>query len=194
MMQQSDSTQTHSPSPQDTHRSAWLERLPSRKDHLIFWPVFVIGLAADLWSKAFIFNYLSRHGTITFFNGVLRLVRVLNDGAAFGIFAGRAFLLSGASIIAIMIVLGLFLFGQVRHKMIVFALGLFAAGICGNLYDRLFNDGRVRDFIDVMYWPSKHWPAFNIADSLLCIGVGIMILTSLFATERPDQEPAHAQK
>ena len=59
------------------------------------------------------------------------------------------------------------------------ALGLFTAGICGNLWDRIFNDGRVRDFIDIVYWPGKHWPAFNIADSMLCIGVGLMIISSL---------------
>jgi signal peptidase II len=54
-------------------------------------------------------------------------------------------------------------------------------GVGGNLYDRLFNDGRVRDFIDVnLYVNNYHWPTFNIADSLLCIGVGLCLLDAFF--------------
>ena len=57
------------------------------------------------------------------------------------------------------------------------ALGLFTAGITGNLYDRAFNDGLVRDFIDVVIPVIDYpWPAFNIADSLLCIAIGLLII------------------
>ena len=63
------------------------------------------------------------------------------------------------------------------------ALGLFMGGVAGNLYDRLFNDGMVRDFIDV-YWRGWHWPAFNVADSMLCVAVGIFVVRSLL-TARP---------
>jgi signal peptidase II len=51
------------------------------------------------------------------------------------------------------------------------------------LYDRLFNDGQVRDFIDV-YYRSYHWHTFNVADSLLCIGVGLLIISTLLI-EKP---------
>jgi len=51
------------------------------------------------------------------------------------------------------------------------------------LYDRIFNDGRVRDFIDIVYWPGKHWPAFNVADSLLVIAVGLIIASNLLSGE-----------
>jgi signal peptidase II len=64
------------------------------------------------------------------------------------------------------------------------ALGLFAAGVCGNLYDRIFNDGLVRDFIDV-YYRQHHWPAFNVADSMLCIAVGLGIISCFWAPKRP---------
>jgi signal peptidase II len=60
------------------------------------------------------------------------------------------------------------------------AVSCINAGIIGNLYDRFFNEGRVRDFIDV-YVGSYHWPTFNVADSLLCIGVGILLLLSFTA-------------
>ena len=71
------------------------------------------------------------------------------------------------------------------------SLGLITAGVVGNLYDRLFNEGRVRDFIDV-YRGHWHWPAFNVADSLLCIGVGLIIIGML--TYPSCQKPAGGQK
>ena len=55
--------------------------------------------------------------------------------------------------------------------MVQVALGLFAAGVSGNLWDRIFNGGQVRDFIDVVYWPGRHWHTFNVADAMLCIAV-----------------------
>jgi signal peptidase II len=69
------------------------------------------------------------------------------------------------------------------------ALGLLCGGIAGNLFDRLRLD-YVTDFLD-FYVRDWHWPAFNIADAAICIGVGIYLLGSLFAkpppagTERP---------
>ena len=41
-------------------------------------------------------------------------------------------------------------------------------------------EARVRDFIDVVYWPGRHWPAFNVADTMLCIAVGLLIVSSFF--------------
>ncbi len=76
--------------------------------------------------------------------------------------------------------------------MIHIALGLFTGGILGNLYDRIFNDGMVRDFIDV-YIGNKHWPTFNVADGLLCIGVGLLII-STFVTEKSSQKHAQQHK
>jgi signal peptidase II len=91
-----------------------------------------------------------------------------------------------------MVVLGVFLFSGTQYRSIHIALGLFTGGICGNLYDRIFNDGLVRDFIDV-YIGDKHWPTFNVADSLLCIGVGLLIV-STFLTEKPSQKHAQQHK
>jgi lipoprotein signal peptidase len=51
----------------------------------------------------------------------------------------------------------------------------------------------VRDFIDVVYWPGRHWPAFNAADSMLCIAVAMMI-TAAYVTEKPCRRRARQQK
>ena len=154
--------------------------LPDLSAHLIFWPLVVIGIALDLWSKKAVFDWLEHRGSISIIDGFLRLVRALNDGAAFGLFSGHPYWLIVVSCVALVVIFAVFLFGGAKQRLVHVALGLFAAGVCGNLYDRIFNDGLVRDFIDVTIWPGKHWPAFNVADSMLCIGVGLMIVSSLF--------------
>jgi signal peptidase II len=111
------------------------------------------------------------------------LVVAENAGAAFGIAAGQRYLLVGVSVVALIIILAIFLLSGTERKLVHVALGLFTAGVCGNLWDRIFNNGLVRDFIDVVYWPGRHWPAFNVADSMLCIAVGLLII-STFSTKK----------
>ena len=160
--------------------------LPDTKTHLIFWSLMTGGLALDLWSKKAVFDWLNPHETYPIIDGFLRLIIAVNNGAAFNLFAGKPFFLATISIIAIMGIFAVFLFSGGLHKTAHIALGLFAAGVCGNLYDRLFNNGSVRDFIDV-YRENYHWPTFNVADSLLCIGVGLLIISTFF-TEKPAQK------
>jgi len=166
--------------------------LPDSKAHLIFWTLTLGGLALDLWTKRVVFDWLEQRGSVSIINGFLQFVRVLNNGAAFGIFAGKFYFLTAISVIALVVVLGVFLFSGTHNKLVHVALGLFTAGICGTLYDRIFNDGLVRDFIDV-YYRDSHWPAFNVADSLLCIGVGLLII-STFLTEKSAQKRARQHK
>jgi signal peptidase II len=166
--------------------------VPPLKSQLIFWSSMILGLALDLWSKKAVFDWLSQQKTNSFsiINGFLQLVQEQNPGAAFGIAAGRRFLLISVSIIALVVIFAIFLHSGNERRLTHVALGLFAAGVCGNLYDRLFNSGTVRDFIDVVYWPGKHWPAFNVADTLLCIAVGLMIIALLTGKSAPE----HAQQ
>jgi len=168
--------------------------LPPLKTHLIFWPLMVAGFALDLWSKKAVFDWLEQQQSngVSIIDGFLRLVMSLNDGAAFGLFSGRPYLLTVVSIIALMVIFVVSLFSGTRHTSIHIALAFFAAGVCGNLYDRIFNDGFVRDFIDV-YYQQYHWPAFNIADALLCIGVGVLMLSTFF-TGKPYQTHGRQHK
>ena len=167
--------------------------LPDSKAQLTFWSLVVVGLALDLWSKKAVFDWLEHRGPVPIIDGFLQLVRTLNNGAAFGIFAGKPYFLTVISIIALVVIFGVFLFGGSRQKLVHIALAFFAAGVCGNLYDRIFNGGLVRDFIDVVYWPGKHWPAFNVADSLLCIGVGLLLISTFF-TGKSAQRHARQRK
>jgi signal peptidase II len=150
--------------------------LPDCSAHLIFWPLMFVGIALDLWSKSAVFDRLQHHGSISIIDGFLRLVMATNNGAAFGLFAGHPYWLIIVSCVALVVIFACFFFGGGKQRLVQVALGLFAAGVCGNLYDRIFNDGQVRDFIDV-YYRQHHWPAFNVADSLLCIAVGLGIIS-----------------
>jgi len=159
--------------------------LPDLAAQLIFWPLMAVGLTLDLWSKSAVFSWLDRQPdkSVSIIEGFLKLVIAENPGAAFGRFAGHSNLLMVVSVVALIVIFAIFLFSGTQQRLAHVALALFAAGVCGNLYDRIFNNGLVRDFIDV-YYRQYHWPAFNVADSMLCVGVGLMIISSFRAPKR----------
>jgi signal peptidase II len=161
--------------------------MPDAKAHLIYWPIIAIGTSADLWTKSAVLNWLSDkpYNEYSVIDGLFMLVTRFNNGAAFSLFAGQRFGLVAISAIALLVVLGIFLFGKIDSRVMQVALGLFTAGILGNLYDRAFNDGLVRDFLD-FYIGDHHWPAFNVADSMLCIAVALIMLHSIFT--KPEEE------
>ena len=158
---------------------------PCLKAHLIFWPLVIGGLLLDLWSKKAVFEWLQQQGRSSFsiIDGFFQLVIAENAGAAFGIASGQRYFLVAISAVALVVIFAVFLFSGYEQKLVHIALGFFTGGVCGNLYDRIFNHGFVRDFIDVVYWPGKHWPAFNVADTMLCIAVGLMVISSLFTEQ-----------
>ena len=139
-----------------------------------------------MWTKSAVFDRLSPNDSIQIIPGFLRLIIALNDGAAFSLGSGRRTVLVAVSVVALIVILGLFLQGGRKSVLTTIVLGLFAGGILGNLWDRLFNHGLVRDFIDV-YVGTRHWPTFNVADMLLCVAVGLLLIAAL-VTERPGRK------
>ncbi len=108
--------------------------------------------------------------------GFLYWVHIGNTGAAWGMFQGFGMVLAGFALLTIIII---FIFRRMlslhlRSMQAVF--GLLIGGILGNLYDRV-TLGHVVDFIDVQL-PFYRWPAFNIADSAICVGVVCYIYLS----------------
>ena len=165
---------------------------PKLRSQITFWSLALAGLELDLWTKSAVFAWLDQKDSFSVIDGYLQFVTALNNGAAFGIFAGKMYMLMAVSVIALIVILAVFYLGGNQHVMVNMALGLLVAGICGNLYDRIFNNGLVRDFIDVSIG-NYHWPAFNVADSLLCIGV-VLLLISTFFTQQSSQKHAQQQK
>jgi signal peptidase II len=145
----------------------------------------------DIGSKSAVFAWLSQTQDYSFslIDGFLQFILRENSGAAFSAFQGWTKFLIIISCVAMVVVIGIFFSRKITSKTALFALGFITAGIIGNLHDRLFNDGRVRDFIDV-YVGNYHWPTFNVADSLLCIGVGLLVIVNFTAStaQTPDSQ------
>ena len=105
---------------------------------------------------------------------VFHLTFVLNPGAAFGLLAGRTWIF----VVTALLVVGGVIYGQFRiprrETLTRLALGMIGGGALGNLYDRLII-GRVVDYLDFQIWPF----VFNFADSMIVIGVGVLLCTFL---------------
>jgi len=171
-------------------------RFPDITGHLLFWPIAVSGAAFDLWSKKAVFDWLpSLPGEkYVIIEGYVNFILRVNLGAAFSMFFGQRTFLTGISTAAFLVVVGIFLFSGIHRRIMQIALGCMIAGIIGNLYDRAFNEGMVRDFIDVTIpFIGYNWPTFNIADSLLCLGVGLLIIANLTAQDQAHPGPVPQQ-
>ncbi|MFC1860967.1 signal peptidase II [Chloroflexota bacterium] len=134
-------------------------------------------VAADQLSKLWIRNNLV-YGQSIVEIGIFRITRIHNTGAAFGLFQGQSFGLTIVAAAGAVILLVYILFVRHRYPLLdntlsKLALGLVLGGTIGNLIDRL-NMGYVTDFIDIGFWP-----AFNVADSAITVGVFIFVY-SLF--------------
>jgi signal peptidase II len=119
--------------------------------------------------------------------GFFDIVFVLNPGAAFGLLATlsdevRNPLFIFISILAVVLIVFYHTRYLRSHRLVSVALGLVLGGAVGNLIDRL-RYGMVVDFLDVHAGP-YHWPAFNVADSAISVGVSLMILDMLLDWRR----------
>jgi signal peptidase II len=157
----------------------------NRRDIQVILLVFVVVLADQL-TKLWIMNSLPLHGKRIIIPGLFNLVYVTNTGAAFGLLAGEHTVWRQVFFIVVAVVaLGaiFFAYRQVKTKGIVFvfAAGLIAGGAIGNLVDRI-RFGAVVDFLD-FYIKNYHWPAFNVADSAITVGVGLFLAASIFGID-----------
>jgi signal peptidase II len=116
---------------------------------------------------------------------------VRNTGGAFGIFGGEkgglgSILFVVVSLIAIGSIVFLFIKLVEAEKTLALSFSLVLSGAIGNLIDRL-RYGEVIDFLD-FHLSSTHWPAFNVADSAICIGIGLMALELLIRDHRKKED------
>jgi signal peptidase II len=114
--------------------------------------------------------------------GPLSIHHVQNSGIAFGLFSSATAGVAVITAIAVLWMLVFFARSGSRHPVLPAALGLLIGGSVSNLADRI-RLGHVTDFIDVRYWP-----AFNLADSFIVIGVA-MLLGALVAADRAPRPP-----
>ncbi len=155
-------------------------------------------LALDQYTKHLICTGLALYGRIEVLPGYLDIIHVRNSGVAFGFLKGFGMQYKTLSLIAVSAVavflLG-FLLWQVRRdqKLQGFSLALILGGAIGNIIDR-FRLGEVVDFVDAHWLETYHWPAFNVADMAISIGIVVLLIDELLLRKKPAEQEKTGQK
>ena len=147
---------------------------------------FTASLSLDVLTKYLVTRHLLFSDKIEVVEGFFYLTHVRNPGAAFGLFATapatwRLGFFIGISLLALGIVVSFFRKLAPGDRLSSLALGFIAGGALGNLIDRVFRH-EVVDFLHFKLWRGYSWPDFNLADSFIVVGVGLLVL-ELLATE-----------
>lgn len=163
------------------------ERGASRLPLLLLISAAVVAL--DRWSKLWVKQHVELAQAITVIPKVFRITHVLNDGAAFSLFADSASpehvrwgLIAFSTAAALAVLIALIKMGR-HFTLTTLALALVLGGAIGNDYDRI-RYASVIDFLEVHIF-SYHWPDFNIADSAIVTGACLLLLDALWP--RKDQ-------
>ncbi len=149
--------------------------------------VVTLILIVDQWSKTAALHHLSVIYSRKIIDGFFSLTLVMNSGVAFGVFSGiesslKAYLLLLLSGVTVGLVVFYYFYEKSLQFMSRFGLVLVVGGAFGNMIDR-WRFHKVVDFLD-FYWQGYHWPAFNIADCAISVGVTILLLDALLAWRR----------
>ena len=143
-----------------------------------YFAVIIGAVLTDQLTKAWILGAFNLYESREIIPGFLNLVYVTNSGAAFSMFASvdspwRHYFFLGIGLLAIIgLTIAYFKLRRV-NRIYPIGLALIAGGAIGNLIDRI-RFGSVVDFLD-FYVGNFHWPAFNVADSAICIGAALCI-------------------
>jgi signal peptidase II len=136
--------------------------------------VAVAAVGADQLTKALVSSRLALGNAVEII-GPFTIHHVRNTGIAFGLFSEATTIVIGLTGIAIAALMLFFAHSGRRHPLLPAAVGLVLGGSASNLVDRL-RLGHVTDFLDLDYWP-----AFNLADTFIVVGVGLLFLSFVAA-------------
>lgn len=146
--------------------------------------IILFGIGIDQLTKFLSVRFLAPVGSVPLWKGVLHLTYVENRGAAFGMLSDKRWLFMIVSTLAI-VAIGVYLFAAKKMSLLsAVALSMIVSGGVGNMIDRLFL-GYVVDFID---FTLIHFAVFNGADSFVCVGAGLMILSLLLEIIREEKK------
>jgi len=159
---------------------------PTRRKYVLFSVFAVVSLLLDQWTKVMARDVLRPRGPFNpkvVIQGFFDLRYAENPGVAFSMFQdlpGGRILLTLLAVVALVVVIAYLRKTPVEATRVHVALGLVGGGAIGNLVDRVMY-GKVTDFI---VWKKgiHEWPAFNIADAALCVGVGLILLDWILAS------------
>lgn len=133
----------------------------------------------DQYTKYMVSVHIPKYYSMSVIDHFFNLTHIRNTGVAFGLFSGlnseyKTLFFVGVSSLAIIAILSFFRNTPDDRKMGLLGLILIFSGAVGNMIDRILY-GEVVDFLDFFY-KGYHWPAFNVADSCITIGVGLMMI------------------
>ena len=145
--------------------------------------IALVVVLLDRWTKHIVAKRISLYSHIQVIPGFFTLTHTENTGAAFSLFADsnahwKTAMLIVFSVIALLVVSVLLWRNHHAHVATGIGLSLIMGGALGNLWDRLTR-GRVVDFL-LLYVKRYQWPVFNLADSAIVIGAGLLVLEILF--------------
>lgn len=158
----------------------------------IHFSLALIVVLLDRWTKRLVAARIPMFTHIQIIPGFFRLTHTENTGAAFSLFADspshwKTVLLIAFSMVA-MVIVSVLLWKQTRGLTITgIALSLILGGAVGNLWDRLAS-GRVVDFL-LFYVKQYQWPVFNLADSAIVVGAGLLVIEILWAKSGTREAP-----
>jgi signal peptidase II len=162
----------------------------ARATHFLFALIVVL---LDHWTKHLAATRIALYRHVQVIPGFFRLTHTENNGAAFSLFAEhparwKTDVLIAFSLLAMLIVVVL-LWKQTRALSVSgIALSLILGGAAGNFWDRV-SSGYVVDFL-LFYVKQYQWPVFNLADSSIVVGAGLLVLEILFHKSSADETPA----
>lgn len=143
--------------------------------------IFLCIIILDQATKYLVRAFMTPYRSLNIIPGLFNFVYVMNKGGAFGILSGQPPFLRGIifisfSVITILALIIIYL--KLKYETLGrVGIGFLMGGAIGNLIDRI-RWGMVVDFLD-FYLGKHHWPAFNIADMAICIGLGVILLNML---------------
>ncbi|MCL5290783.1 MAG: signal peptidase II [Bacillota bacterium] len=135
-----------------------------------FMIVLVMTALIDLYIKFIVMNKMVEGESIPIWPGVFHLTYIQNPGAAFGILAGKTWFFVAVTALVLLGMAVCYRWISQAGPLYHWALGLVAGGAIGNLADRI-RYTKVIDYLDF-----RIWPVFNLADTAICIGVGLILL------------------
>ncbi len=152
-----------------------------------FFLVLLLVSLVDQWTKDLIVSEFAFGESRPVIPGFFNLVLVYNPGAAFGMMGTlqdgvRQLVLTGSTLFALGVVIYLLCTDYKDDRFGRISLGGVVGGAIGNIIDRA-TIGKVVDFLD-FHLGDAHWPAFNVADSAICIGVTYLVLSSLLRAKQ----------
>ncbi len=156
--------------------------------YTLFTLISITGIIIDQLTKIYIDRSMQLFDSIPVLENFFHITYVRNKGAAFSFLSDASWRLPffiTVSIIAALVILVAFRKLRNDQRLAQISLAMIFSGAVGNLIDRV-RLGEVIDFLDA-HWYRHHWPAFNVADSLICIGVFLLAVDMILEEKRQKQ-------